>query len=97
MDRSSTVKVGSQINNGKPYTVKIGTIPKMGRPYTVKVKASYSLEKSLTQLRHKVVNLILRKWKVYDLSLMGRSYIDEVETKNGKMCRVYTVIVGNFF
>ena len=32
----------------------------MGRPYTVKVKASYSLEKILTQLRHKVVNLILR-------------------------------------
>ena len=50
---------------GKPYTVnmvKIGTIPKMGRPYSVKVKDSF-----LTQLRHKVVNLILRKWKVYEL------------------------------
>ena len=44
----------------------------MGRPYTVKVKASYSLEKSLTQLHHKVVNLILRKWKVYELSRNGQ-------------------------
>ena len=51
----------------------------MGRPYTVKIKASYSLEKSLTQLRHKVVNLILRKCTNYQE--MGRSYIDEVGTK----------------
>ena len=48
----------------------------MGRPYTVKVKASYSLEKSLTQLRHKVSE----SRKCTNYQEMGRSYIDEVET-----------------